>query len=54
MQPTETKPQESNEKGKPRWNISDLLKGQTEAIILHAGGEYRLRLTKNNKLILTK
>lgn len=39
---------------KPCWHISDLLKGQQEAIVLHAGDEYRLRLTKNNKLILTK
>lgn len=39
---------------KPSWDIYDLLKGQSEAIIYHAGKEYRLRVTKNNKLILTK
>lgn len=27
---------------------------QREIIILHEGGEYRLKITSNNKLILTK
>lgn len=45
---------ESEVNKKPHWNILDLLKGQKEAIIFHSGEEYRLRLTKNNKLILTK
>ncbi len=34
--------------------ISDLLAGGREAILLHDGTEYRLRLTSNGKLILTK
>ncbi len=34
--------------------ISDLLGGGSEAILLHDGTEYRLRLTSNGKLILTK
>ncbi len=31
-----------------------LLDGGNEAVIEHAGQEYRLRLTRNDKLILTK
>ena len=38
----------------PRIAISDLLAGGREAILLHDGTEYRLRLTSNGKLILTK
>jgi hemin uptake protein HemP len=34
--------------------ISDLLGGGREAVLLHDGTEYRLRLTSNGKLILTK
>ncbi|RMB07707.1 hemin uptake protein HemP [Eilatimonas milleporae] len=37
-----------------RLTSSDLLKGNREIIIEHAGGEYRLRLTSQGKLILTK
>lgn len=31
-----------------------LLSGSNELVIEHAGQEYRLRLTRNDKLILTK
>ena len=31
-----------------------LLQGTRELLIAHAGEEYRLRLTRNDKLILTK
>jgi len=34
--------------------LSDLLEGRREAVLLHDGAEYRLRLTSNGKLILTK
>jgi hemin uptake protein HemP len=34
--------------------IRDLLAGGREAVLLHEGIEYRLRLTSNGKLILTK
>jgi hemin uptake protein HemP len=34
--------------------VSDLLDGGREAVLLHDGDEYRLRLTSNGKLILTK
>lgn len=32
----------------------ELLAGGRELVIRHEGGEYFLRLTRNNKLILTK
>lgn len=31
-----------------------LLDGERELVIQHQGGEYHLRLTRNDKLILTK
>jgi hemin uptake protein HemP len=34
--------------------IRDLMEGGREAVLLHDGTEYRLRLTSNGKLILTK
>lgn len=33
---------------------AELFGNQQELIILHAGEEYRLRITSNNKLIMTK
>jgi hemin uptake protein HemP len=38
----------------PRLKVSDLLAGEREAILEHDGQEYRLRITNNGKLILTK
>jgi hemin uptake protein HemP len=35
-------------------SAASLLRGQRELIIEHAGERYRLSLTKNGKLILTK
>lgn len=32
----------------------DLFRGETEVIVWHAGVPYRLRVTRNDKLILTK
>jgi hemin uptake protein HemP len=41
--------------GKPRrLKVSDLLGGEREAILEHDGQDYRLRITANGKLILTK
>ena len=41
--------------GRPRrLKVSDLLAGEREAILEHDGQEYRLRITANGKLILTK
>lgn len=34
--------------------VSDLLAGSEVVILVHNGQEYRLRLTRANKLILTK
>ena len=40
---------------KPRqWTSTELLDGHSEAVIVHAGEVYRLRCTRNNKLILHK
>lgn len=38
----------------PRVPVETLMAGGREAVLLHAGTEYRLRLTSNGKLILTK
>jgi hemin uptake protein HemP len=38
----------------PRIPVEALLKGAREIVIVHAGQDYRLRLTSTNKLILTK
>ena len=36
------------------YKSSELFSGVREIIILHDGVKYRLRITSNNKLILTK
>lgn len=40
--------------GLVRWPSQVLFAGMREVIIEHAGVEYRLRLTSQDKLILTK
>jgi hemin uptake protein HemP len=40
--------------GLSRISSGRLLAGARELVIEHAGQEYRLRLTRNDKLILTK
>ncbi len=37
-----------------RIELAILLAGRREAIIVHNGADYRLRVTSNGKLILTK
>ena len=37
-----------------RLKVSDLLAGEREVILEHGGQDYRLRITANGKLILTK
>lgn len=37
-----------------RLKVSELLGGEREAILEHSGQDYRLRITANGKLILTK
>ncbi len=39
---------------KVRVLVAELLKGGREAILEHDGQDYRLRITANGKLILTK
>ena len=39
---------------RPRIAVEDLMQGTKEVIIEHRGEEYRLRVTSNSKLILTK
>jgi len=50
--PIETKPAEP--KRPVRVAVGEILKGGREAIIEHDGQDYRLRITANGKLILTK
>jgi hemin uptake protein HemP len=40
--------------GPRRLKVSELLEGGREAILEHDGQDYRLRITANGKLILTK
>ena len=37
-----------------RLKVSELLAGEREAVLEHDGQDYRLRITANGKLILTK
>lgn len=39
---------------KGRVTSEELMRGNKELVIVHAGMEYRLRVTSQNKLILTK
>lgn len=43
-----------NSKASPTFNIKELFRDNREVRLQHGDDEYRLRLTKNNKLILTK
>ncbi|MBT2115483.1 hemin uptake protein HemP [Dyella sp. LX-66] len=42
------------EPGARRISSQNLLAGERELVITHQGSEYHLRLTRNDKLILTK
>ena len=48
------KPVQSISRPIRRVAIQEILGGGREAVLLHDGTEYRLRLTSNGKLILTK
>lgn len=37
-----------------RWTSQELFAGGRELVIMHAGSEYRLKLTSQGKLVLTK
>jgi len=42
------------EKRPKKWTSQELFGGQRELVIVHAESEYRLRLTSQGKLVLTK
>jgi hemin uptake protein HemP len=44
----------SDEKGLPHYQFAELSSGGQEVLIEHEGHTYRLRRTKNGKLILNK
>lgn len=48
---TTSPPNESVEK---KYDSRDLFRGKQEILIEHAGHAYRLRITRQDKLILTK
>lgn len=48
------KPQASPAPSARRVSSQALLAGERELVITHEGSEYHLRLTRNDKLILTK
>jgi hemin uptake protein HemP len=50
---TKPRPAEATPKLR-RLKVSDLLAGEREIILDHDGQDYRLRITANGKLILTK
>jgi hemin uptake protein HemP len=54
--PSDARPAEPRPAGEasPRFKVSELLGKAREAILVHGGEEYRLRITSNGKLILTK
>lgn len=52
-QQPETNPQ-PEARGTRQVESHDLLQGEREVLILHGGDVYRLRLTRNGKLILQK
>ena len=54
MQQRGSKPEDTQRKVRRRVSINDLLQDADEVIIEHGQEEYRLRLTSNSKLILTK
>lgn len=45
---------DSHESEQPTWRSADLFQGTREVLINHEGEVYRLRLTRNGKLILHK
>ena len=51
---TQKQPVESNKNELNQYDSQTLFADKTEIIIHHAGHEYRLRVTRQDKLILTK
>jgi hemin uptake protein HemP len=52
--PTKPPPSLPDANETPVFDLRELLKGGREAIIVHGRERYRLRVTANDKLILTK
>jgi hemin uptake protein HemP len=52
--PAQSPPASADAGQTPVFDVRDLLGGGREVIILHAGDRYRLRVTANDKLFLTK
>jgi hemin uptake protein HemP len=54
--PEASRPEARETPGASRLRLSsrDLFRGQREIVILHGGHEYLLRITRADKLILTK
>ena len=53
-QPSRQLDSQASLESRVRIDSQHLLQGGRELFIAHAGEEYRLRLTRNDKLILTK
>jgi hemin uptake protein HemP len=47
-------PESGSSSSSPRIQSADLFNGRREIVIVHQGMEYRLHITKADKLILTK
>jgi hemin uptake protein HemP len=57
MQPASVPPSAESARGRPgprRIDSGALLQREREIVIVHRGQEYHLRVTKSDKLILTK
>lgn len=53
--PGATETRHEKDAGQPRRLLAaELLGGDREVVIVHRGQDYRLRITSNDKLILTK
>jgi hemin uptake protein HemP len=52
--PPPGRPSSKNETVEKRYDSRDLFRGRQEILIEHAGCAYRLRITRQDKLILTK
>jgi hemin uptake protein HemP len=50
----ERPPEDAPEARPRRIDLNTILRGDREVIIAHGADEYRLRLTSNDKLLLTK
>jgi hemin uptake protein HemP len=53
-EPARSEPSTAVSSPRTRLSSRDLFRGGREIVILHAGQEYLLRITRTDKLILTK